>query len=182
MQPSNEGTPEPSEEGGWSRKHTIGLIVFVLIVLAVGGVISTLYSSYQHQQATQRISITPYQYLTADSLLERKINFLVRFDNPSDLSVQVVGGEVFVTIDNIPLGRAIETGFSISAKRSVSRQYEFSISMSDLTIMTDKGDGSLEALITGSFRLISENQEFVNQFSFTGQVDVNPGNTEAGLG
>ena len=181
MEPSNEGTPEPSEEGGWSRKHTIGLVIFVIIVLAVGGVISTLYSSYQHQQAAQRISITPYQYFTADSGIERKINFLVRFDNPSDLSVQVVGGELLVSIDGISLGRAIDSGFSISAKRSVSRQYEFSISMSDVTKMTEKG-GALEATITGSFRLTSENQDFVNQFSFTGRVDVNPGNTEPGLG
>ncbi len=182
MQPSNEGTPEPSEEGGWSRKHTIGLIIFVIIVLAVGGVISTLYSSYQHQQATQRISITPYQYFTADSGVDRKINFLVRFDNPSDLPVQVVGGELSVAIDDILLGRAIESGFSISPKRSVSRQYEFSISMSDLTKMTEKGDGALEAMITGSFRLTSENHEFINRFAFTGRVDVNPGNTEPGLG
>ena len=48
--------------------------------------------------------------------------------------------------------------------------------------MTEKGDGSLDAIITGSFRLTSENQDFVNQFSFTGRVDVNPGNTEPGLG
>jgi len=182
LEPSNEGTPEPSEEGGWSRKHTIGLIIFVIIVLAVGGVISTLYSSYQHQQATQRISITPYQYFTADSGVDRKVNFLVRFDNPSDLPVQVVGGELFVTIDDIPLGRAIDPGFSISAKRSVSRQYEFSISMTDLTRMTEKGGGAFDAIITGSFRLTSDNQDFVNQFSFTGRVDVNPGNTEPGLG
>jgi len=89
---------------------------------------------------------------------------------------------IFVTIDDIPLGRAIDPGFSISAKRSVSRQYEFSISMTDLTRMTEKGGGAFDAIITGSFRLTSENQEFVNQFSFTGQVDVNPGNTEPGLG
>ncbi len=178
---TNEGSLVPSDEGGWSRKHTIGLIIFVIVVLAVGGVISTLYSSYQHQQAAQRISITPYQYLTADSGIERKINFLVRFDNPSNLPVQVVGGELLVTIDDIPLGRAIETGFSISPKRSVSRQYEFSISMSDLTKMTEKSGGALEAIITGSFRLISDNQDFVNRFSFTGRVDVNPGNTEPGL-
>ncbi len=151
-------------------------------MLAVGGVISTLYSSYQHQQAAQRVSITPYQYLTADSLLERKINFFVRFDNPSNLPVQVVGGELFVSIDDIPLGKAIDSGFTISPKRSVSRQYEFSISMSDLTKMTEKSDGALEAIITGSFRLISDNQDFVNRFSFTGRVDVNPGNTEPGLG
>jgi len=182
LEPSSEGSLEPSDEGGWSRKHTIALIVFVLVVLAVGGVISTLYSSYQHQQAAQRVSITPYQYLTADSLLERKIKFLVRFNNPSDLPVQVVGGELLVSIDGISLGRAIESGFSISPKRSVSRQYEFSIPMSDLTKMTEKGEGALEAIITGSFRLISENQEFVNRFSFTGRVDVNPGNTEPGLG
>ncbi len=182
MEPSNEDSLSPSDEGGWSRKHTIGLVVFVLIVLAIGGVTSTLYSSYQHQQAAQRVTITPYQYLTADTGLERKISFLVRFDNPSDLPVQVVGGELFVAIDDIPLGRAIDPGFSISATRSVSRQYEFSISLSDLTKMTEKGGGVLEATITGAFRLTSDNQDFVNQFSFTGRVDVNPGNTEPGLG
>jgi len=182
LEPSNEGSLDPSDEGGWSRKHTIGLIIFVIVVLAVGGVISTLYSSYQHQQATQRISITPYQYFTADIGIDRKINFLVRFDNPSDRSVQVVGGELLVSIDGISLGRAIESGFSISPKRSVSRQYEFSISMSDLTRMTEKGGGARDATITGSFKLISDNQDFVNRFSFTGRVDVNPGNTEPGLG
>ncbi|MFQ6011901.1 MAG: hypothetical protein ACE5KG_06995 [Nitrososphaerales archaeon] len=181
MEPSDEGILQPIDEGGLSKRQAVGILVFVVLVIAIVGITFSLYNTYQQQQATQRVSITPYQYLTTGSLSDRKISFLVRFVNPSDLPVEVMDGELMVSLEQISLGKAIDPGFSLEPKRTLTRQYEFPIPRSDLTALTEKGGDSLEARLTGFFRMSSEDQEFVRQFSFAGRVDVTTGNSELGL-
>lgn len=141
------------------------ILVVVLVVASLGGIYA--YNVNRQQEAAKSVTMS-IRGLDVDGT--GRVFLSVKYENPSVYNVQVVGGEIHLTIGGYYLGsQVIERSFNLSPGQTLIRTYEYPISLafglqlSALKLSAEKVD----VRVNGYYRVKCGDQLTTTQFDKT---------------